>query len=111
MAGFCVSDTYLLTGGRTILPGFDGEAGDRIEIDMAAYDLTAGDDLGHRSEDGETVLFNRRTGQVVVRFPTATGDTPADAVRLLDGRGERLDWPARRPSRRTIARFDLMAAA
>lgn len=111
MARFGVADTYLLTGGQTILPGFDPQKGDLIEIDMAAYDLSAVDDLGHRREYGDWVLFNRRTGQVVTRIPAGTdGSFDLAAVALLDARGER-HRVADAQRRGTVVRYDLAKAA
>ena len=109
MARFGVADTHLLTGGQTILPGFDRQKGDRIE--MAAYDLTAGDDLGQRREYGDWVLFNRRTGQVVTRIPAGTaGAFDTAAVVLLDdcGRRRRLATFRRADA---LVRYDLAGAS
>lgn len=110
MARFGVADTYLLTGGQTILPGFDREDGDLIEIEMAAYDLTAGDDLGHRREYGDWVLFNRWTGQVVTRIPAGDGGTfDTAAVVLVDARGERRRLSSAHRTH-TVVRYDLADA-
>ncbi|MCV6586935.1 MAG: hypothetical protein OIF47_15495 [Marinibacterium sp.] len=62
------ADTFVLNGGENVITDFNSNEGDRIEIDLGAYGMSGWHDLDHRIEDGQIVLFNALTGDIIVRY-------------------------------------------
>ncbi len=62
------ADTFILNGGGNTITDFDADEGDRIEIDLDAYGMTGWFDLDHRIENGQIVLFNKLTDEIIVRY-------------------------------------------
>ncbi len=61
-------DTFVLNGGENTITDFNADDGDRIEIDLDAYEMTGWFDLDHRIENGQIVLFSKTTGEDIVRY-------------------------------------------